>query len=1133
MPVNVVSRFRGGWASGLLLVLTVAVVLSPLPAGAIEPVPAPNLPGDDWQENEYPARPAPGWVRMIDQGTQNPALAGIRTPAGLKVEIAAEAPLVIDPVSLNFDRLGRPHVLEWRQAPEAHHTTYEVTFRDGTKGTVNRMIKPTLDVLKRLDDTDGNGTYDRFSVLMDDLEIPSMALLHEGWVYLPSIGHVVRRRQSTPGGPFDVHEEIVRGLCGFHHHQVSGLTLGHDGWLFVTSGDDDNRGEGSDGSRATVLRTGALFRMQPDGSQLSEYARGFRNPYRDVAFDDVFNMFHVDNDNEDGSRFQGCRLLHVQEAADYGWRLLPGAVCCRPDHARGAVSGERPGKMPAMLKTGRGSPAGLLIVSSEQFPGFFRGLLIYADVYRRMVRAYELERAGSTFRVVKQFVLMESDDDLFRPCQAIHGPDGAIYIVDWRTASGGAGKLWGDSTHGRIYRLSWGGLPGTPAIPLASADRWEQLVQADDQTLLKTLGHADYELRMRALQELVSRGETHRQDFLKLMKDASLLARTRAIALGGACRLYDQAVEQTLVQLLEDENFELRRLAADGLSRHARPAEPKSVSVARLCELLEQEQHPSVQRAMALMVGRLASQLPAADSSGRTIAITCLLRQLERCDRSDAFLFDGTVRALERLGTSGLERLLVLAGSSQLNRRETAVAALEALRTRDGAAVYEKLLSSEQLLAGLSDAETARLLRAYRNFQVEPPVPVTAVVQWLENHPQADAESQVAALETIGLAGAVETAELAPIAARLMQHENEETRLRVIEAIGASGLNTVAGVLAAALAEAERSVEERREIVAALGLLRSRRLPFNNRMTPPGVESVLDELTAVAEDARQGPVRSDALSLLAQIDPAKAEPVAVRLLESDDNLAVAAAITTLGTSRERALEIGQRFVDGKIDRLLLPRVAEALRKYLAKDPGQQFARLLSQVYRGGLLDDLQADDVQRVEQLVADMGDPLRGKAVFLDRQRTQCANCHQLEGFGGKVGPDLSKVWQTHTVAKLMESMLEPSKEIKEGFATWTILTRKGQVYSGLRVSSGRRETVLRDATGRNIQLLAEEIEEQIESKQSLMPEGVIAQLSLQEFIDLVAFLKNQEAQATLREAAAGGDKERGKKSSGGGTGQ
>ena len=37
-------------------------------------------------------------------------------------------------------------------------------------------------------------------------------------------------------------------------------------------------------------------------------------------------MFHADNDNEDGKKFTGCRMMYVAEAGDYGWRLRVGAM---------------------------------------------------------------------------------------------------------------------------------------------------------------------------------------------------------------------------------------------------------------------------------------------------------------------------------------------------------------------------------------------------------------------------------------------------------------------------------------------------------------------------------------------------------------------------------------------------------------------------------------------------------------------------------------------------------------------------------------------------------------------------------------------------------------------------------------
>jgi quinoprotein glucose dehydrogenase len=1099
---------------------------------AIAPrAPADEQPSDDYREYEFAPRPAPDWVRMIDQGEVNAALAGLYTPAGVRVEVVAAEPTVINPVGMAFADDGTPYVLEWTfQEDRGRHVTYEVTFRDGTKATVNRMQKDVRDVLKTLHDTDGDGRYDTARVVMDDLEIPSGLLLHDGWIYLASVGHVIRRRPGADGSWEE--EEIVRGLCGFHHHQASGLVLGHDGWLYISSGDDDNHGEGSDGSRATVLRTGAVFRCRPDGSQLTEFARGFRNPYRDVAWDEHFNMFHVDNDQEDGSKFQGVRLMHVQEGADYGWRLLPGTVCCRTDFVRGAVFGELPGKMPSLLKTGRGSPAGLLIYQGTAFPEFFHGLLIYPDVYRKLVRAYRVQRHGSTFRVIEQFELMRSDDGLFRPCQAVMGPDGAIYIVDWRTDSGGAGRLSGDGQHGRIYRLTWAGLVGSPEIPRQAMDTWSRVRSGDTQRLWELLKTTrDFEVRRRAARELVRRAgqqpEAVRAGLLQIVLDAQAPGPARAAALGAACQLWDKQVEKAMIQLLDEErierrsgrvffgdpNPELRRLAADALARHA--TLPPAM-VAYLGHALT-DVDPAARRARILMIGALGSRIPQDDYYRRVVPGSLLDALVEEYEepqwlRPDVFVLDAYVRALEMMEGNGIRSIVECLRDEQ--EREMAVRLLEACRTRLAATEGLDRVLRGDVVEQLRPDQVRRLIETYPRIQVEPPISAAAVAEYLQRHPDAPIEIQVAGLQALGLVGGGAADEVAAIALRLLQHSDPQARLAAIQAIGDARLVAASAQLAEALADAQRSVAERRQIVAALGKLRSLPAPFTGVMSRPGVETVVDRLRAIAEDPQTGPVRGDVLNLLAQVDFDKAAPVALALLESDDPSVVATAIGVLGARPRFALQLGAQFVDGKLDRRWLPQVAAALRAHVDRDDTGQFAKLLTEVFRGGLLVSLDPQEVQRVENLVGMTGNPHRGRAVYL-AEKSQCIKCHTLEGVGGAVGPDLSKVWQTHTVAKLLESMIDPSREIKEGFATWTVTTVDGQVHTGLKVIDNPQEVVIRDANGRDVRIPVSQVDEKQESRKSLMPEGVVAQLSFEEFIDLVAFLKDRPAQESLRHIA------------------
>lgn len=278
---------------------------------------------EEVRKPESTIRPPPAGLKgMVDAGKNDPDLAGYKVPAGVRVEIAAREPDVINPLAMRFEADGSLLWIRWvgsaRNAPET------ITYRDGTTRTMIRWMSSTPDPLAVLRDTNGDGRWDRSETLMDDLFMPPSLLRVGEWLYFTTRGSVIRRKRSMPQGPFDVQERLVQGLAAWHQHQTSGLSRSLDNWIYVTCGDEDSHAEGADGTRIDLFRNGGVWQMRPDGTRLGLFANGFRNPYRDVIFDDFGNMFHIDNDNEDGSKFQGCRLLHIQEEADYGWRLLEG-----------------------------------------------------------------------------------------------------------------------------------------------------------------------------------------------------------------------------------------------------------------------------------------------------------------------------------------------------------------------------------------------------------------------------------------------------------------------------------------------------------------------------------------------------------------------------------------------------------------------------------------------------------------------------------------------------------------------------------------------------------------------------------------------------------------------------------------
>jgi putative membrane-bound dehydrogenase-like protein len=1066
-----------------LSVIVFAIFLST----AVAPVNA-EPPAFDINQQQSPPKPAPRWLgASIDQGKNDARLKGLMTPAGIKVEIVAEYPTVVNPVGMTFADDGTPYVLEWLPSPgdEWRETPVTITYKDGSKREVATMKKRTKDVVKTLhhSGTASAPYYDSARVILED-ELPSSILLHDGWLYVSGRGSVRRYRQSQPGGAYDVKEVIAQGFCGFHHHQVSGMTIGYDGWLYITSGDDDNLVEGSDGSRATALRTGAIFRCRPDGSKMQFFAQGFRNPYRDVAFDTVGNMFHADNDNEDGSKFTGCRLMHIAEESDFGWRLFTGARCCRPDPVRAAVFGELPGKVQPLLKTGRGSPAGLLIYNDSRFPDEYRGLLMYPDVFRKLVRAYTVEPKGSTFEITHEFELMKWNDDLFRPCQMVLGPDGAIYVVDWRTNSGGAGRLWGDGEHGRIYRLTWTGSNDDEALPPRAPDSWQKVIRGSDDELLKALNSPDFSDRQKAQAELRRRGPRNSASLRKLLADRKASLPARVEALGVLDTFWSDEVKDLFIKLLDDPQDDLRRLAVEGL---ALKSKPKDGDVHAALLSIVEDANPAVRRAVYLAIGRIG-----ADGAPDVLA-----NVLSFDDGRDVYLRDGLVRAIERLGSAGMERLIALAESGVKKDLDKVVEVFSGLRSRAGAEALPTLLKNEHLTA----AQRATLLKSYANYLLEPPVSVEPALAFLLADPNEPAEVKMAGLEALTAGGLLASSESAQKwAIEFLDEANAAQRPTILKALEQGRVVRAAPRLTKLVADPSRPAVERLAGIRALRVLNDKKSV-----------ATLRDIIAKDDPATDGAgLRLEALRTITALDADAARESSRGLLGSKDRPLLIEAIGVMTQSPVGAKEVAALFLANKLPGDLLPQVAEGLRRHASKDA--EAAKQLTAVMKSGLIVGTDKTEIERVRNLVSTRGNAERGKALYLNNKALQCINCHRLEGVGGNVGPDLTRVWDTHSVEKLMESILEPSKEIKEGYTAYVATTKKGNSVTGLKIAQSATEVVLRDANGKDVRIAAKDLEELTPSRVSLMPEGVVAQLSYDQFIDLIAFLKSRTAQEALR---------------------
>lgn len=140
-------------------------------------------------------------------------------------------------------------------------------------------------------------------------------------------------------------------------------------------------------------------------------------------------------------------------------------------------------------------------------------------------------------------------------------------------------------------------------------------------------------------------------------------------------------------------------------------------------------------------------------------------------------------------------------------------------------------------------------------------------------------------------------------------------------------------------------------------------------------------------------------------------------------------------------------------------------------------------------------------------GDVARGARLFADEQRG-CAKCHSVDGGSGKAGPDLFAVGDKFGRRDLVDAVLRPSAVISPGYGTVIVETTSGEEVQGILKEVSAERVQLMGADGKLVTLAAAEIRERRGSTVSLMPEGLHAGLSLEEFADLTEYL------ATLRQA-------------------
>jgi putative membrane-bound dehydrogenase-like protein len=959
---------------------------------------------------------------------QGPSSKPLTTDPALQLNLVAIEPEIVTPTGVATDEGGRIWVIE-------NHTHQRPPDYRG----------PKSDRIRVFDQFDSTGKANRVTTFAEGFRNSmGLTLALDGSVYLATRAAIFRLRDIDGDGKADEQKVIVRldTKAVYPHNGLSGFAWDALGRLYFGFGENEGLPYtlvGSDGrSLSGGGEGGSIYRCLPDGSGLVRIATGFWNPFA-LAFDAFGRLFAVDNDPDSRGP---CRLLHIVEGGDFGYRYRNGRKGLHPFTA---WNGELPGTLPMIAGTGE-APSGIVAYEGDALPESYRGKLVTTSWGDHVLERFDLQPRGASFTSRAREIVRGGE--YFRPVGITLAPDGSCVISDW------CDKSYPVHGKGRLWRLS-GPVSGSQHMVRA-----DLLANLTVEPLGQLLRHPRQAVRNEAGRLLAHKGSAGVR-MLELTLRHRTVVRPRLQALWGLVQAGKEVDWLKVVpELLNDPAGEVRaeavaRLGELGLLRERLADQPTrerllhdSDPQVRLQTLLQLDPKAALNDLLAALADPDPFLVSAAENAlGRAGQSALLLPHI-----SDARpgVRKGLLVALRRTGDPGARQALIpflddanpairqaaiqWVAEERLHQYENRLQA-SAAKTPVTRELFESLLAARALLAGT--------VRAPKE-EVGGEDYVSAVVA---------SDAQPASFRALGLS--------------LLRPDHKAlTPERLARFVADADPNL--------RREAARTLRLRTDAPAQQLL---RRLAAD-----PGQNSGL-RADAIAGLAASNGTPETQRTLIAAL----AEPALQRdALRSLRNAALAPSLRT-------QLEAWWKHYDAKSSRAAGELAAQFELTHLAPDDK-----------------DVQAAATPRPAQpdgwlkLAQQPGDAVAGERIFFHAQGPRCYTCHRVGGRGGNIGPDLTTIGGSLTMAKLADSILAPSREIAPQFANWLIITRDGKTHSGIIVEEGPHSTVtLADNQGKLTVLPRTEIEERRSLPGSIMPDNLIALLTPQDWVDLLAYLK------------------------------
>ncbi len=1010
---------------------------------------------------------------ILKQRAPSPAQS-LRVPEGFVVERVAGPPLVDRPIVADFDELGRLYVAD----------------SSGSNDPVQKQLTEKPHRIVRLEDSDGDGRYDKSVVFADKMMFPEGAMWFDGSLYVAAPPSIWKLTDTNNDGIAEQREEWFDGKtltnCA---NDLHGPYLGLDGWIYWCKGAFGQQTYERGGKPPFVTRAAHIFRRRP-GSSLVEpvMTGGMDNPV-DVAFTPEGERILTATFFQQPGVGRRDGLIHAIYGGVYG-------------KVHDVIEGhKRTGElMPVLTHFGPAAPCGLTHYASRAFGTEYENNFFACLFNMHKVTRHELAPSGATFTTRDSDFLLSPDSD-FHPTDVIEDADGSLLVIDtgaWYKLCCPTSQLAKPDVLGAIYRVrrkDAARVKDSRGLTLS----WPGLKLKE---LAELLDDSRPAVRQRAMHELAKHGVTAVPTLAETLQRSSSV-RIRRNAVWTLCRIEGDAARAAVRLALKDPSASVRQAASHSVSVWR-----DDEALPQLLEILKSSPAP-VQRAAAEALGRI----------GNHRAVPELLASVGR--PSDRSLHHSATYALIEIADSSATAEGLKSASVGTQR-----AALIALDQMEGGRLSPGIVTP-LLVSGDADLkQTASWIvgrhpewgRALAGFFRN------RLTADLSTEERRDLERQLAALAR----GSEIQALLAEASRGAGPREQRETALRAMAlaslkempeswATGvAAALNTEDGDLVRQAVSTARALpspgqHSRTGLRAALlAVLDNTRFPTETRLAaaaaiPDGLNRVepqmFDFLASNIDSSLPVTHRSHAASVLAKAKLAPGQLLTLAgLLKNAGPLELSTLLACFKDASDE--ELGLKLVAVlQQSRGLMSLRQDVLEPAIAKFPDsvrKKGAEILAS------LDVDTAAQKARLDGLLArlQVGDIRRGQAVF-NSTKAACSSCHTIGYLGGNIGPDLTRIGEIRNERDLLESIVYPSASFVRSYEPLVVVTKSGDVYNGVVRKDGSEEILLATGPKTEARLQRSEIKEMRPGTVSVMPGGVENELSGQELADLLAFLK------------------------------